>query len=195
MNKEIERKYVINYLPENVKIREIHNIEQAFIYKDINTLIRLRKVKTKKENEQEKLEYIYTIKTKGDIEQDTNQIAQKYEIESNITEEDYNNLIKNKISNKMSKVRLIIPIQNNLKVEIDIYYDYLEGLLTAEIEFPNIDEANKFKKPDWLGKELGYKELSNRRLSEMNRDEFKSKVSDEFLENNRKIIRELEKII
>ncbi len=193
MNKEIEKKYSIKYLPENVQIQEIRNIEQAYIYKDINTTIRIRKVNEKNSNN-DKTEYIYTVKTKGDIKQN-NPVSEKYEIESNITKEEYDNLIRSKICNKILKTRLVIPIQNNLKVEADIYHDYLEELLTAEIEFPNIDDANKFKKPGWLGKELSYKELSNRRLSEMNRDEFKSKVSEEFLENNIKIIKELEKII
>ncbi len=44
MNKEIERKYAISYLPKNLKIEKVINIEQAFIYKDINTIIRIRKI-------------------------------------------------------------------------------------------------------------------------------------------------------
>lgn len=191
MNKEIERKYAVKYLPENIKIEKIQNIEQVFIYRDENTLIRLRKIETKQE-----IEYIYTVKTKGDIEYNNNyEIGQKYEIESNITKELYEKLLPRKISNKIAKTRIVIPIQNQLKVEIDIYDNYLTGLLTAEVEFPNEEEANQFKKPDWLGEEIGYKELSNRKLAEMNQEEFKSKVSEEFMKNNKKIIEELNQII
>ena len=47
MKKEIERKYDIKYIPENIKIDTIQEIEQMFIYKDENTVIRIRKIQTK----------------------------------------------------------------------------------------------------------------------------------------------------
>lgn len=191
MNKEIERKYAVKYLPDNIKIEKIQNIEQVFIYQDENTLIRLRKIKTK-----QAIEYRYTVKTKGDIEYNNNyEIGRKYEIESNITKELYEKLLPRKISNKIAKTRIVIPIQNQLKVEIDIYDNYLEGLLTAEVEFPNEEKAKQFEKPDWLGEEIGYKELSNRKLAEMSQEQFKSKVSEEFMKNNKKIIEELNEFI
>ena len=82
-----------------------------------------------------------------------------------------------------------------MKVEIDIYYGYLDGLLTAEIEFPNEEMAKKFNKPKWLGEELGYKELSNRKLSEMTKEEWQSKVTKEFIDNNKIVICKLNEII
>lgn len=190
MNQEIERKYAIKYLPSDIKIEKIQKIEQAFIYKDENTHIRIRKIETK-----QLTEYVYTIKTKGDIAyDDTNPIGQKYEIESNMTKELYEKLLLKKISNKVTKTRIVVPIQNSLKVEIDIYYDYLQGFLTAEVEFPNENEANQFDKPDWLGEEIGYKELSNRKLAEMTQEQFRSKVSEEFMKKNQKIIEKLEEL-
>ena len=60
MKKEIERKYALKYLPDNIKIEEVQKIQQAFIYKDINTIIRIRKIETKKSEDKQKLEYIYT---------------------------------------------------------------------------------------------------------------------------------------
>lgn len=190
MNKEIERKFAMKYLPQNITIKQVIEIEQAFLYKDANTHIRIRKMQTK-----EGINYIYTVKTQGDISYSKNQVSSKYEIESNITREEYEKLLLRKISNKITKTRIVVPIKNNLKVEIDIYYDYLQGFLTAEVEFPNEAEAKQFEKPDWLGEEIGYKELSNRKLAEMNQEQFRSKVSDEFMENNQKIIKELNKLI
>lgn len=61
MNKEIERKFAIKYWPENIKIEKVEQIEQAFLYADANTNIRIRRMQVK-----DKLEYIYTVKTKGD---------------------------------------------------------------------------------------------------------------------------------
>lgn len=192
MNKEIERKYEIKYIPDDIEIEKIENIEQVFIYHDKNTIIRIRKIESKIKDGKKSLDYIYTIKTKGDIEYDNNyNIGKKYEIESNITKEYYEELLPRKISNKITKTRLVVPIQNNLKVEIDIYYDYLEGFLTAEVEFPNEEEANKFDKPNWLGKEIGYKELSNRQLAEMDEKAFRSKISEEFMNNNKIVISKL----
>ncbi len=191
MKKEIERKYAVKYIPEDLKITDILDIEQAFIYKDAKTVIRVRKIQNQRLN---RIEYIYTVKTKGDMEYDkSSNIAQVYEIENHIKEEEYNALIKNKISNIIRKTRIVIPIENNLNVEMDVYKDYLEGLITAEVEFPNEDIANTFEKPEWLGEEIGYKELSNWKLSNMTKEEWKTKVTMESLENNRKIILDLKK--
>lgn len=189
LKQEIERKYAVNYLPKELKITNIIDIEQAFIYKDAKTVIRIRKIQNKKSNS---IEYIYTVKTKGDIQhqKDAN-IANAYEIESYIQEEEFNKLIKNKISSIIRKTRMVIPIGDNLNVEMDIYKDYLQDLITAEVEFPSEDIAKNFQKPDWLGEEMQYKELSNWKLSNMTKEEWTKKVTRESLENNRKIILDL----
>lgn len=187
MKQEIERKYAVKYLPENLEIEKIVDIKQAFTYRDENTIIRVRKLQER--YPENKINYIYTLKTKGDIQYDNKYtIGKKYEIENEIPEEMYEDLIKRNISSIINKTRINIPIQKNLKVEIDVYKDYLEGLLTAEVEFPTEEDAQNFEKPDWLGEELGYKVLSNRKLSEMTREEWQGKVTKEFIENNREII-------
>lgn len=191
LKQEIERKYAVNYLPKNLKIANILDIEQAFIYKDAKTVIRIRKIQNKNSKN---IEYIYTVKTMGDIAYHKDStVANAYEIESYIQEEDFNELIKNRISSIIKKTRMIIPIGNNLKVEMDIYKDYLQNLITAEVEFPNEDIVNNFQKPEWLGEEMKYKELSNWRLSNMTKEEWMEKVTKETLENNRKIILDLKK--
>lgn len=191
MKQEIERKYAVNYLPKNLKITDIIEIEQAFIYQDAKTVIRIRKIQNKKTK---RIEYIYTVKTEGDIQQYKDSIVAKaYEIESYIQKEDYDKLIKNKIGSIIKKTRMVIPIENNLNVEMDIYKDYLQDFITAEVEFPNENIANTFQKPEWLGEEMQYKELSNWRLSNMTKEEWMKKVTKESLENNRKIILDIKK--
>ena len=190
MNKEIERKYAVKYIPENFKIESVVYIKQAFIYRDKLTLIRVRDIKEKYPTNTQK--YIYTVKAKGDIEYTNDyNVGKKYEIENDIQKEEFDKLIKKPISNIIEKTRITAPIENNLKVEIDIYYNYLEGLLTAEIEFQNEEQANNFQKTDWLGEELGYKKLSNRKLAEMTKDEWQKEVTKEFIENNNIIIKQL----
>lgn len=191
MKQEIERKFEVKNMPDDLIIEDILDIEQAFIYKDLNTIIRIRKIR--KRYADNEINYIYTLKTKGDIQYDNNyNVAKKYEIENEIQQEEYEELIKRKISNIINKTRVIIPVEKK-KVELDIYYDYFEGLLTAEVEFSNEEEAKNFNKPDWLGEELGYKELSNRKLAEMTKEEWKEKVSKETIKNNEIIIQELKK--
>ena len=190
MNKEIERKYAVKYIPKDFKVESVVYIKQAFIYRDKLTLIRVRDVKEKYPINAHK--YIYTVKTKGDIEYTNDyNIGKKYEIENNIPKEEFEKLIKKPISNIIEKTRITVPIENNLKVEIDIYYNYLEGLLTAEVEFQDEKQANNFQKPDWLGEELGYKKLFNRKLAEMTKDEWQKEVTKEFIENNNIIIKSL----
>ena len=190
MKQEIERKYAVNNLPKDLNIQDIFDIEQCYIYRDFNTSIRIRKIKNRYSNDE--IKYIYTVKTKGDIEYNNDyNIAKKYEIENEIKKEESEELEKRKISNIINKTRIIIPIEEKLKVEMDIYYDYLEGLLTAEIEFPNEEFAKNYKRIDWLGEEIGYKDFSNRRLAEMTREEWQEKVTREMMENNKNIINEL----
>lgn len=191
MNTEIEKKYLIKYIPKEFKINKIVQIEQNFIYDDKFTLIRLRKVKNifKENNE----EYIYTVKTQGNIEyNEENETAKRYEIERNITKEQYEQLIENKINNTIRKTRINIPIKDKLEAEIDIYYEYLNDFLTLEVEFENENQAKQFIKPDWFGEEIGHNELSNRKLSKMTKEEFEKKVTKEQLIQNKKNIDELE---
>ena len=187
-NKEIERKYFVKCLPDDAYIEKIEEISQIYLYRDKNSTIRIRKMIVN-----ENVEYIYTVKTQGNIETE-GKIGNKYEIESNISKEFFEELSLNKIGNQINKTRYVIPIKGNLKVEIDVYHDYLEGFLTAEVEFPNEEEANNFIKPQWFGKEIGYKEFSNGKLSSMNEKEFKSKVSQDLLNDNLFVIEKLKNI-
>ena len=193
MNKEIEKKYAIKNLPDNIEIIKIQDIQQTFLYRDINTHIRIRKLTNRKDNA---TQYVYTVKTKGDIQYNNDwNIARKYEIENCISKEEYEELVQKRITNTINKTRINVPIKNGFVVEIDVYYDYLEGLITADIEFPDEETAKLFKKPDWLGEELGYKTLSNGKLAQMNRQQFLDKVTNEFMENNKIIIEKLKKLI
>ena len=195
MKQEIERKYEIKELPKDLKIETITKIEQTFIYDDGFTLIRLRK-QTSTCGKETKVNYVYTTKTNGNIKSDNNyQISQKYEIEKYITKEQYDKLKKNKINNEIQKTRIVVPIDNCLKAEIDIYDGYLQDFLTVEVEFENKTKAKEFEKPYWFGEEIGYKELSNRKLSKMTEEDWKNKVTKEFIENNKRIIEKLINII
>jgi CYTH domain-containing protein len=54
---------------------------------------------------------------------------------------------------RVSKTRHYLPL-GELTVELDVYGDAHEGLLTAEIEFPSREAAEAFAPPEWLGRDV-----------------------------------------
>jgi len=51
-------------------------------------------------------------------------------------------------------------------IEIDVYRGSNEGLIVAEVEFPNQESRRRFKPPPWFGREVtGEKRYSNVRLA------------------------------
>ena len=55
---------------------------------------------------------------------------------------------------RLDKVRHYVPLDGGITAEVDVYAGALEGLLTAEIEFPSEAEARAFAPPPWLGEEV-----------------------------------------
>jgi adenylate cyclase len=66
---------------------------------------------------------------------------------------------------RLHKTRYEVPWKK-LKIEIDIYHGRSDGLMVAEVEFPNQASRLKFKPPRWFGREVtGEKRYSNIRLA------------------------------
>lgn len=138
MNKEIyeiERKFLIEKLPENLTEYENHRIKQAYI--STNPTIRIRQ----KDNE-----YILTVKGSG--------LMKKIEYELTLTEEQFIGLSKKTEGNIIEKTRYIIPLENDLKAELDIYEGFLEGFCNVEVEFLSTKDAILFDPPAWFGREV-----------------------------------------
>ena len=189
MNKEIELKCEISDIPQLKKMEdiEIYKISQNYIYQDKFSSIRVRSIFNPKCN---KTEYVYTVKTKGNI-QDNYSL---YEIESIITEQEYEQM--QELSNYViEKYRIKIPLNNELMAELDLYNGKLEGLLTVEVEFPNKEELKKFSKPNCFGENLDKKIFSNANLSKMTREQFLNMIDRESYEKNVCIRKEIEKLI
>lgn len=71
-------------------------------------------------------------------------------------------------NNLIKKDRYKILINNGLIVELDVFHGNLEGLVFAEVEFPNLEVAENFNKPEWLGKDLCFdKRFDNTLLSKV----------------------------
>lgn len=177
MNKEIELKFEVKDMPQldGHKKIDIYKIVQYYLYKDEFSAIRKREVLDINNNIHE---YIYTVKTKGNIQNNKS----VYEIETVVSREKYESIQKNK--NIVEKYRIKIPIDENLIAELDIYGGNLEGLITVEVEFENEMQLDKFIKPVWFGSKLDKIIFSNANLSDISREKFVNLVGKDNINKN-----------
>lgn len=153
---EIERKFIAG----NINYSNYPNylIEQGYIAKNKEFKIRVRKVI--KDNDTK-----YTLTYKKRISEDVNINS---ELELEIDEDIYNQLLSKRDGNIIKKNRYLIPF-NNLTAELDIFDDKLKGLKLVEVEFKNREEYNSFKKPIWFLDEVtNDSKFSNSNLTEIN---------------------------
>lgn len=141
-NMEIERKFLVDALPDNLAQYSVKAIKQGYI--STNPTIRLRQQDNK---------YILTVKGKG--------VIQRQEFEMELEKEQFDNLWKKVEGGYISKKRYIIPFvsqqpleEKNLTIELDIYEDMLQGFMNVEVEFSTIKDAILFEPPSWFGKEV-----------------------------------------
>lgn len=183
---EIERKYTINHLPK--EIDNILKITQKHIYRDPVCSIRVRKSEDLSMNE---VKYTHTIKAKGK----ETEIFSITELEKEITEEQFEEVKPFKGSNIIEKYRVIIPLEDGLKAEVDIFEKKLKGLIIAEVEFESIEQAKNFKMPSWFEKEVPHNEFSNRKISTKTRKEILEMIGKKQLSINENILKEFQKAI
>ena len=131
---EIERKFLLG---EQIDLKDCDWVEINQSYIGVNPVSRIRKMVNK---------YYYNQKGIGTLVREEN--------EKEITEETYNKIIKYRIGRIINKLRYRIPLENELVAELDYYLDDLSPLVTVEVEFKNLEDANSFVAPTWFGKEI-----------------------------------------
>lgn len=137
---EIERKFTIKQLPEHLEQYEKREIEQAYLC--TGPVVRIRK-----SNE----DYILTYKSKKGIKLPEDATARCCEeVELPLTKEAYEHLKEKADGSVIAKTRYLIPLENHLKIELDVFHGYLDGLVFAEVEFGSEEEAAKFQCPEWF---------------------------------------------
>lgn len=135
-NVEIERKYLIKKLPDNLAEYESHLIEQAYLCTD--PTIRVRKSDD---------DYYMTYKGRG--------LLERTEYNLPLNKDAYEKLVKKAEGNIISKRRYVIPIDgSDLKIELDVFDDPFAPLVMAEVEFGSVEESEGFIPPDWFDKEV-----------------------------------------
>ncbi len=146
MQLEIERKFIIQKLPDNLSSYPSHKIEQGYL--NSHPTVRIRK-----EDDQ----YYLTYKSGGGL------VHEEYNLP--LDEPSYLHLREKCDGLIITKTRYLIPYQT-LTIELDVFDEPLAPLLYAEIEFPSEEDANKFIPLDWFVCEVtGDKRYSNASLS------------------------------
>ena len=144
---EIERKYLIEQLPDGYDSWPSSLIEQGYLCTD--PVVRVRR---------DGDDYYLTYKGKGLMAREVYNLP--------LTEEAYLHLLAKADGNILTKRRYRIPVSGtDLTVELDIFSGKFEGLILAEVEFPDQEQADSFTPPDWFGREVTFTgEYQNSRL-------------------------------
>lgn len=133
MAKEIEKKYLLNYLPkEALELGKLLKIEQGYLSEKPTVRVRIT------EEDNIKSAYITIKGKKVGISAD--------EFEYSVPLEEGEKMLELSL-HTIKKNRYVVPF-GELKIELDEFTSVVNGLLVAEIEIPN--EAYEIKMPKWL---------------------------------------------
>ena len=145
---EIERKYTIKRLPDNLNGYSCREIEQAYLC--TSPVVRVRRSDN---------EYYLTYKGSGLMAREEYNLA--------LDKDSYEHLRAKADGNIIAKKRYIIPIENprfdssyvpfenpELKIELDIFEPPFAPLIIAEVEFS--DTANAFIPPEWFDEDVTF---------------------------------------
>ena len=141
---EIEKKYKIKQLPKGLEKYEKIEIEQAYLVNRSKITVRVRKYN------EDKFILSYKMKKK----KSSSEVSVCDEVELVLTEEAYEHLKEKHDGRVLQKTRYIIPLKDGLKVEIDRFKDFFNGVCFAEIEFKSEEQAKEYIIPDWLGEDI-----------------------------------------
>ena len=145
---EIERKFLIHKLPENLEQYPFHVMEQGY-------LCTAPVVRVRRSDE----DFYLTYKSKG--------LLAREEYNLPLTRQAYEHLRPKTDGILIHKIRYNIPYQDKYTIELDIFLDELAPLVLAEVEFPTKEEADRFVPPDWFGEDVTFsKEYHNSVLSQ-----------------------------
>ena len=130
---EIERKFLIDKIPDDLESYPFHRIEQAYLC--TNPVVRIRR---------EDDNFYLTYKGSG--------LMQREESNLPLTSEGHYHLLAKADGNVIAKP----PDEYTLMIELDIFDKPFDPLIMAEVEFGSIEAAQNFLPPEWFGKDVTY---------------------------------------
>jgi len=134
---EIERKFLIHNIPFNLSDYSFHIIEQGYL--NVDPVVRIRR----QDND-----YYLTYKSKGLLERE------EYNLPLN--QKAYEHMLTKIDGHLISKTRYLIPLNEHLTVDLDLFEGNFKGLVLAEVEFNSTKEAKAFIPPAWFGEDVTY---------------------------------------
>lgn len=134
---EIERKYLIHNLPDNLESYPQKKIEQGYLC--TSPVVRIRR-----QNE----EYFLTYKSEG--------LMSREEYNLPLTKEAYEHLKPKADGYLISKTRYLIPLDETHTIELDVFDAPCAPLYMAEVEFATMEEAQNFTPPEWFGEDVTF---------------------------------------
>ncbi len=146
---EIERKFTVKSIPGNLASYPCRKLEQGYL--NTAPVVRVRR---------EDDNYYLTYKGKGFL------VREEYNLA--LTEEAYLHLREKADGLIITKDRYLIPYNDTLTIELDIFKGPLAPLVLAEVEFETEEQANEFVAPEWFDKDVtSDPSFSNSALSQM----------------------------
>ena len=148
MNDEIERKFLLDHIPELLKRKSKIHVKQGYLSIEKKREVRMRQMNN---------HYFQTVKKGAGLHRE------EYEIRLN--RKQFESLWPATEGRRLEKVRSISEWENHT-LEIDRFRGELQGLLTAEVEFKSRIDAINFTIPPFFGEEVTYDErYRNQNLS------------------------------
>ena len=132
---EIERKYLVRRLPDDLSKYEAKKIAQGYLCTD--PVVRIRRSNDN---------YYMTYKGDGLM------VREEYNLP--LTREAYEHLLPKIDGLLIAKTRYLIPLTDRLTAELDVFEGILSALTLVEVEFDSVEEANAFVPPEWFGEDV-----------------------------------------
>ena len=146
---EIERKFLLDELPQWLGSRDSVEIAQGYLAIAETAEVRVRRSAG---------EWVLTVK-RGSGEA-------REEIEVGLSEAVAGVLWSATGDRRIAKRRHLVPLDEGLGAEVDVYSGRLGGLAVVEVEFPDEAAAKAFRPPPWFGRELtGERAYANQSLA------------------------------
>lgn len=133
---EIERKFLLDSLPDDIEQRPHSIIKQGYIVTDSSNEVRVRAKGG---------DYYLTVKQGSGLSRN--------EVEIAISEQQFNALWALTAGKRVEKTRYDYQDSGSL-IEIDVYTSELSPLKVAEVEFASVDESRSYTIPSFFGREV-----------------------------------------
>lgn len=136
MSEEIERKFLVDAVPGGDERGPGQRLRQGYLAEDGDVAVRIRITDAAA---------VLTVKAGRGLA--------RTEVEAEVSTADADALWIHTAGRRIEKVRYRIPVGGAI-AELDVYEGALDGLLTVEVEFASVGDANAFRPAAWFGREV-----------------------------------------